>query len=198
MSIGLNTRHIAHRFLKEHVQPGAFCIDATAGRGRDTLLLCQLAGKKGKVLAFDIQLEAVASTRKLLEENSMSNWAYVFLESHTNIDLYAEPKTADAIVFNFGWLPGGDHTLHTETKTSLDAIQKGLKLLKPGGIMSLCLYYGKETGFAETDAILKYLETVDNQEYTVVVSSFANRPNCPPIAVCILRDDIKSGEENSI
>ena len=170
----------------------------SAGRGRDTLLLCQLAGETGKVLAFDIQIDAVVSTRKLLEENSVPTKSYVFLESHTNMDLYAEPQTVDAIVFNFGWLPGGDHTFHTETQTSLDAIQKGLNLLKPGGIMSLSLYYGKETGFAETDAILKYLETVDHQEYTVVTSSFTNRPNCPPIAVCIFRDIITPREENYI
>lgn len=188
MPSGLNTRYIAHRFLREHVQPGAFCIDATAGRGRDTLLLCQLVGKEGTVLAFDIQQEAVESTRKLLEENGVSDIAQILLESHSHMDLYAEPETADCIVFNFGWLPGGDHGLHTETDTSLEAVQKGLRLLKPGGIMCLCLYYGKETGFEEKDAVLNLLETVDSSMYTVIVSQFVNRPHCPPIAAFVLRD----------
>ena len=188
MSSSLNSRYIAHKFLSDHVRPGAFCIDATAGRGRDTLLLCQLAGEGGRVLAFDTQLDAVVSTRKLLEENGVSDTAYVFLESHSAMDLYIDPGTADAIVFNFGWLPGGDHNLHTETQTSLDALKKGLKLLKPGGVMSLSLYYGKETGYEEKDAILNYIKTLDSDSYTVIVNSFVNRPNCPPIAVCILRD----------
>ena len=190
MSSGLNTRYIAHRFLKEQVHPGAFCIDATAGRGRDTLLLCQLAGETGRVLAFDIQPEAVESTRALLAENGASHLSQVILDSHSNMDRYAGPETVDCIVFNFGWLPGGDHTLHTRTETSLEALEKGLKLLKPGGVMSLSLYYGKETGFEEKDAILEYLRTIDSRQYTVVVSSFANRPNCPPIAVCIWRDPL--------
>ena len=58
----LNTLSMVHNFLKQHVTPGAFCIDATAGKGRDTALLCRLAGPEGRVLAFDIQPEAVAQT----------------------------------------------------------------------------------------------------------------------------------------
>ena len=62
----LNTLGIVHEFLKQYVREGDFCIDATAGRGRDTALLCRLAGETGRVLAFDIQREAVDQTRALL------------------------------------------------------------------------------------------------------------------------------------
>ena len=34
----------AHKFIREHVKPGDLCIDATAGRGHDTALLCGLVG----------------------------------------------------------------------------------------------------------------------------------------------------------
>lgn len=190
MSSGINARYIAHRFLKEHVRPGAFCIDATAGRGRDALLLCQLVGEGGKVLAFDIQPEAVKSTQMLLEENGFLERTQVLLDSHSHMDLYAKAETVDCIVFNFGWLPGGDHNIHTETPTSLEALKKGLRLLKPGGIMSLSLYYGKETGFEEKNALLDYVRNIDSQEYTVIIIDFVNRPHCPPISVCILRDEI--------
>ena len=63
----LNTLGLVHGFLRQHVKEGALCIDATAGRGRDTALLCRLAGKEGRVLAFDIQQSAVDQTRALLE-----------------------------------------------------------------------------------------------------------------------------------
>ena len=59
-----NTLGVVHEFLRRSVQPGAFCIDATAGKGRDTALLCRLAGPEGRVLAFDIQPEAVEQTRQ--------------------------------------------------------------------------------------------------------------------------------------
>ena len=63
----MNTLTIVHDFLRRQVKPGAFCIDATAGKGRDTALLCRLAGEQGRVLAFDIQQDAVRQTRALLE-----------------------------------------------------------------------------------------------------------------------------------
>ena len=50
----LNTLGLVHEFLRQTVRPGAVCIDATAGKGRDTALLCRLAGETGRVLAFDI------------------------------------------------------------------------------------------------------------------------------------------------
>lgn len=188
MSSSLNTLTIAHRFIREHIKPGALCIDATAGRGNDTALLCELAGEAGKVIAFDIQPAAVESTKALLEQKGLT--AQVLLESHSEMERYAEEATVDCITFNFGWLPGGDHSIHTQTSTSIEAIEKGLKLLKVGGIMSLCIYYGRDTGFEEKEAILEYLKTVDGKKYTVIVLEFTNRPNCPPIPVCIIRDTL--------
>lgn len=51
------------RFIKEQVAPGDLCIDATMGNGNDTLLLSTLCGEKGRVLAFDIQEQALKSTK---------------------------------------------------------------------------------------------------------------------------------------
>ena len=68
----LNTLGLVHTFLRQHVQGGAFCIDATAGKGRDTALLCRLAGLTGRVLAFDIQQEAVDQTRALLAREGLT------------------------------------------------------------------------------------------------------------------------------
>ena len=182
-----NTLALAHQVIAEHVRPGDFCIDATAGRGRDTVFLCELVGETGKVLAFDIQEEAVASTCALLREKGLSDRAQVVLDSHSHMDQYAPPESVDCIVFNFGYLPGGDHTIFTRSETSIAAIEQGLKLLKPNGLMSLCIYYGGDSGYAEKDALLAYLKTIDSKRYTVVVCSFYNRPNDPPIPAFITR-----------
>lgn len=178
---------LAHSFLTDNVKPGDLCIDCTAGRGNDTAFLCGLVGENGKVIAFDIQPEAVESTNALLKERGFSDIAEVHLESHENVDRYAEPGTVSAIVFNFGWLPGGDHRINTKKESSIAAVQKGLELLKPDGVMSLSIYYGRDTGFAERDALLEYLRKLPVNEYTVIVSMFANRPNCPPISVNIYK-----------
>lgn len=178
---------IIHKILRDHINPGDICIDATAGRGRDTLFLAELVGESGLVTAFDIQKAAVESTRQLLEENGMSARTRVVLDSHANMADYAEPGTVSAITFNFGWLPGGDHNVFTHSESSIAAIKAGLPLLRDEGIMTLIIYYGRETGFAERDALLEFLPTIDSDIYSVVEMPFVNRANCPPIPIMILK-----------
>lgn len=181
---------IIKRILDEHVQEGDICIDATAGRGHDTLQLCRLVGDSGHVTAFDIQQDAVDSTKNLLDKNGFSHRADVLLRSHSEMDELFEEETVSAITFNFGWLPRGDHNIFTKKETSIPAIEKGLRLLKNGGIMTLILYYGRETGFEERDALLEFLPTLDCTKYTVIEMPFVNRPNCPPIPILIIKDNI--------
>lgn len=180
--------NIINRVIDEKVKEGDICIDATAGRGNDTLHLCRLVGDSGHVTAFDIQQDAVNSTISLLEENNMAHRADVLLKSHSEMDSMFEENSVSFITFNFGWLPKGDHNIFTKKETSIEAIEKGLKLLKSGGIMSLIIYYGRETGFEERDALLEYLPTIDSNMYTVMEMPFVNRPNCPPIPIIIIKD----------
>ena len=184
--MGLNTLGLAHDFLRRQVKPGAVCIDATAGRGRDTALLCRLAGPAGRVLAFDIQADAVRQTRKLLEQEGLT--AEVIQDSHANMEQYAAPETVDCIVFNFGRLPGGDPHIFTVAESSIAAIDAGLCLLKPGGVMSLSLYYGGANGYDERDAILAHLRTLDDRRCSVLVCDWANRRNDPPMPIFLWKD----------
>lgn len=183
----LNTLGLAHAFLREQVKPGGFCIDATAGRGHDTALLCELVGDTGKVLAFDVQQQAIDSTNQRLQDLGYQSIGCVVLDSHANMAQYAAPESVDAIVFNFGYLPGGDHTIFTQAKSSIQAIETGLTLLKPHGILCLCIYHGGDTGYEERDALLDYLSTIDSKQYTVLTHFFHNRPNDPPIPVFIYK-----------
>ena len=176
-----------HHFIREHVKKGDFCIDATAGNGNDTQLLCELVGDTGKVLAFDVQEQAVLNTRERLQTQGLSKWAEVVLDSHANMENYAAPETVSCIVFNFGYLPGGDHNLSTQAESSIEAIHAGLRLLKKGGIMSLCIYSGGDSGFEEKDAILEELKKLDAKKYLVIESVYYNRPNNPPIPILIVK-----------
>lgn len=180
------TSWCAH-FIQEQVCEGDLCIDATMGNGNDTLLLASLCGETGKVLAFDIQEGALANTRKRLEkENAPRNYT-LLLDSHANMAFYARPNSVSCIVFNFGYLPGGDHTLSTKGETSIAALEQGLTLLKKGGMMSLCIYSGGDSGFEERDCILSWLKKLDSRKYLVIKSEYFNRPNNPPIPVIIVK-----------
>lgn len=181
-----NTLAMVHAFLRKEVRPGAVCIDATAGKGRDTALLCRLAGETGRVLAFDIQEEAVAQTRALLASEGLR--AEVLLDSHAHMGRYLPPESVDCIVFNFGRLPGGDPKIFTQADTSVEAIRVGLELLRPGGVLAIALYYGGENGYEERDQILQYLEEVDQRCCSVLACRWTNRRGDPPMPVFVWKE----------
>lgn len=181
-----NTLGLVHAFLKRHVRLGAFCIDATAGKGRDTALLCRLAGEQGRVLAFDVQPEAVAQTRALLLREGLR--AEVVLDSHSHMADYAEAGTVDCIVFNLGRLPGGDPKIFTTAETSIPAIDAGLSLLAPGGVMCIALYYGGENGYEEKNAVLSHLKSINDRAFTVLACDWINRPHDPPMPIFIWKE----------
>ena len=182
----LNTLSMVHRFLEQSVQPGSFCIDATAGKGRDTALLCRLAGETGRVLAFDIQQAAVDQTKALLAAEGLT--AEVVLDSHANMERYAEAGTADCVVFNFGRLPGGDPAVFTRAESSVAALDAALRVLKPGGIIAIALYYGGANGYTERDAVLAWLEMLDDRQFSVLRCDWANRRNDPPMPIFIWKE----------
>lgn len=184
----LNALGLSHQFMAAHIREGAFCIDATAGKGRDTLFLCRLVGESGRVLALDIQSDAVAQTTALLTGEGMAHRAQVVQDCHSRLGDYAAPCSADGIMFNFGWLPGGDHNTFSHADTSVAAVRAALDILKVGGVMTLCLYYGRQNGTAERDAILDFLPTIDNRRFTVIRGDFANRTGDVPIPVFIIKE----------
>ena len=166
----MNATELVHSIINGRIGAGAFCIDATAGRGRDTAYLCELVGPCGRVIAFDIQQEAVDSTNALLAARGLR--AEVHLDSHSNMVNYAEPETVDCIVFNLGWLPGGDHRIFTHADTSFAAISAGLELLKKGGLMCVTIYHGGATGFEERDTLLELLREIDSDRFQVISTFF--------------------------
>lgn len=187
MEYPLNTLGLAHKFIAEHVSPSDICIDATAGNGGDTEFLCRLVGDSGKVIAIDIQERAVLKTKARLHEKGLYHIAEVLFDSHSNIKNYAEPETVSAVMFNLGWLPGGDHSVFSTADTTIPAIEGALELLRPGGVMSICIYYGRDCGYEERDRLLEYLPTIDSKKYTVIVSNFVNRQGDVPIPVFIIK-----------
>ena len=124
----------------------------TAGTGRRLLYWCYNGKRKwyasafaaidereliDKVLAFDIQEQALTATQKRLNAGHVPENYRLLLESHANMAEYATPDSVSCIVFNFGYLPGGDHSLATRGETSIQALTQALTLLKKGGMISL-------------------------------------------------------------
>ena len=161
------------------------------GKGHDTLFLAELVGEKGRVLSMDVQPAALEATQTLLQKHQMDQRVQLVLDGHEHMGAYAAPETVDAVMFNLGYLPGGDHTIATKAETTITALEQSLQLLKPLGMISLAIYHGGDTGFAERDAVLEWLKQLDHKRYTVLVTDFYNRPNYPPLAVQIIKEKQK-------
>lgn len=188
MAQSINTIRLLHQSLQLSIKEGAFCIDATAGKGHDTVFLANLAGPAGKVLAMDIQPQALEAAAALVNKQGLQQQVEFVLDGHEHMAQYAEAGTVDCIMFNLGYLPGGDHAVATKADTTIAALEQGLNLLKPLGMISLAIYHGGDTGFLERDAVLQWLKQLDHKQYTVLVTDFYNRPNYPPLAVQIIKE----------
>lgn len=167
------------------------CIDATAGTGKDTVFLAVLAGEKGRVISMDIQQMALEQTRKRVEKEQLSDRVELVLDSHAHMDRYAREGSVSLIMFNLGYLPGGDHSLSTKAETTIEALEKGLLLLCEGGMISLLIYSGGDSGFDEKNQVLAWLRELPDDKYTVLLESFYNKPNNPPLPVYILKNETR-------
>lgn len=186
MSVLKNALAISHELVERIVREGDMVVDATAGNGNDTLFLAKLVGEQGHVFCFDIQDIALSNTSEKLLQHNMLERVTLIKDGHEHMDSHVQ-QPVKAVMFNFGYLPGGDHHMGTKPCTSLRAIGKSMQLIVPGGIIAAVVYHGGDSGFEEKDAIMEYVKTIDNKKYSVLVQEFVNQVNDPPIAVCIER-----------
>ncbi len=173
----------SHDLVSKTLSPGEEAIDATAGNGSDTLFLSSLVGSKGRVYAFDIQKEAINNTRQRLKESLFQN-VVLINDGHEYMDKYVFNKVG-AIMFNLGYLPGGDHTIITRPSSSMVAVKKALNLIKIKGIISIICYCGHGGGREERDSLISMLKDLDQNTYQVLFYSFINQINYPPELIAI-------------
>lgn len=173
--------------IESKVQAGDIVIDATCGNGHDTLFLSSLVGKEGKVFAFDIQEVAIANTKRNLDNQNLNN-VTLYHMGHENI-LTTIPKeylgNISGVMFNLGYLPGGDKSITTTGKTTIQAVDDLLNILKVNGIIVLIIYHGHNEGKKEKDELLSYLQTIDQKYAQVLQYSFINQKNNAPFLIAI-------------
>lgn len=175
----------ARQMIFEALKDGDIAIDGTAGNGNDTLLLAEGVGEKGKVYAFDIQKEALDNTYKRLVDNKLEKRVILLNKSHSFLQESVQEKQVAVIMFNFGYLPGGNHDVITKLESTIPAINQGLELLKKNGIMSLMLYPGHYGGKWETDGVISMVKKLNPKHYTVLHYNFINLHQFPPQLIMI-------------
>lgn len=171
-------------FLKQKLKEDSICVDATCGNGNDSLFLAKNISK-GRLFCFDVQNEAIESTKELINKNNLKCSIEYILDSHENIDLYLNKKFADVIIFNLGYLPKTDHSIVTTSEVSLKAIQKSLEILKIYGVLSILMYPGHSEGNKEKNVILDFVKKLEKKYYNVIYIQNKNGKNNPPELIII-------------
>ncbi len=153
----------------EIVKEGDVVCDATCGNGHDTLWLAEAVGAAGHVHAFDIQSQAIEITADRLREANLLGRVSFSLNGHEH--LVKSIPTSDhgeikAVVFNLGYLPRSDKSVSTRSETTLEALNASLFVLKPGGILSVVLYYGHRGGAEEAECVERWRKNLDPKVYS--------------------------------
>jgi len=150
-----------HERVSQIVCAGDVVVDATIGNGYDTLFLAQCVGVGGRVVGFDVQAEALESTRKrLLDAEVEPSRFQLHQKCHSQMGDVVDGEVS-AVIFNLGYLPGADKSLITRMKTTLAALRQAVSLLRPGGILSVMCYPGHSGGDIESVAVVQWMEEVE-------------------------------------
>ena len=179
-----------HQYLNQHLRPGDYAIDATAGNGHDTAYMASMVGTEGCIIAIDIQKAAIDMTRQRLEDLKYSRQVQLLTGEHSEIlqSLYpTHARKISAITFNLGYLPGSDKNVQTTPETTLRALDASLQLLKPNGLLLVTAYRGHKGGQTETDAIAKWMQSIESSWSIDRYDPATKRDNIPPILFAVRR-----------
>jgi 16S rRNA C1402 N4-methylase RsmH len=165
----LRLTELAHRICRQVLKEGDCVVDATVGNGHDTLFLVQAAGSSGHVYGFDIQPEALEQTRERLKGGDTDRVTLI-AGSHADMGNLIPTEhhgRIKLVMFNLGYLPGGNKQITTQTQTTLAALAAACRLLDEQGLITIIAYPGHEGGTEETAAIEEFLKQKQDEGWHV-------------------------------
>lgn len=161
-----NHLDLAHFYWKKTVSEHDTVIDATCGNGYDTLFLAEL---NVKIIAYDIQLEAIEATRTKVPHALFRH------QSHAQF----EESEAALIVYNLGYLPGGDKNLTTRCSTTLQSLQYAVQIATKA--LSITCYPGHDEGAKEEKMVIDFAATLNPKIWHVCYHQWLNRHKSPSL-----------------
>ncbi len=164
-------------FIQANLHDKMTLIDATCGRGNDTIYMAELISDAGHVYSYDIQDVAIEYTKSLLSLKKINN-VTLKLCSHE----FIQEDDFDLAIFNLGYLPLGDKFITTTHETSLLAIQNliyKMDKLNHNALIIIAVYVGHEEGLKESQVIDSYVQNLSSKDYLVTKFMNYNRPTSP-------------------
>ena len=178
----------AQTIVRRAVRGGDWLLDATAGNGHDTVFLARLAGPQ-RVLAVDLQSAAIEKTGLLLAQEGLAG---VGLVTANHADELERLLVADAgvwigrfgaVMFNLGYLPGGDHVLVTQADTTVRALRAACQLLRAEGVLTVLCYRGHAGGPEEYSAVREEASRQQQQFQVDEIAGGTGNPTAPVLFV---------------
>ena len=173
----------AHMLWLDHLrhQEQVIVIDATLGRGQDALF-CAMLPSVIVIHGIDIQNQAIQSARSKFS-NANNHKLKSHRMCHQHIDqLNVKP---DLIIYNLGYLPGGDKSICTNSLITLTSVEKACHMLNVNGALSMMVYPGHEQGNDERDDLVSFFTSLSKDHFWVQHIRTCNRLLCPELFWCI-------------
>lgn len=184
---------MAQNMWREVVESGDVCIDATCGNGHDSAFIAQLldlTSGQGQLYCMDVQEVALRNTKArilekviLTDDDQFNNSVHLFQRNHRTFPEEIKENSVKLIVYNLGYLPGGDKNITTRKTDTLQSIIIAITLLKTGGLLSI-LCYRKHSieAMEESIEIEKVLSELDPGSFR----SFSHAPINWPLAPLLI------------
>lgn len=154
-------------------------LDGTAGNGVDTEFLARAVEEEGRVLAFDVQEEALGRTEQRLDASGpedLKRRVRLVRDGHERLKYYLEPgQQITAAMYNLGFLPGGASDLTTTAANTLDSLKQLADVVAPGGVVSVHCYTGQDNGPEEAEAVRSWAEGLPWSDWRVLRYDFCNK-----------------------
>ena len=169
------TTELAKAICEKYADGEQVAVDATCGKGYDTLWLAE---RFGRVYAFDIHQSAAEATGLFADSSGFDN-VTVINDGHEKMAEYVHEEVR-LVMFNLGYLPGGDKNIVTERETTLKAVESSLGLLEKDGLLCITMYPGHPQGALEKADLIRMAASLDKGRCHCVRTDMVNQPEGAP------------------
>lgn len=173
---------LCHDEVKKHLNKREIAIDMTVGRGNDTQYLCSVCKR---VYGFDTNSAAIVSTDDKLEKLGIRNYRLI-CEDCQFFDEYVFEKPA-VIMYHLGHFDNLKDINVTESESIIKSLEKALKILKVGGLITVLSSVQTELCMKESAEVLKFCQTINPQVYDVMFNGLINFKSPKPFLLFIKR-----------
>lgn len=186
--IARKTTFWVQELLKPYVEKARVLVDGTAGNGWDTLYLIKHSSKNAQIFSFDIQPNALESTKTLVEKENLEGLDKVtfICSNHRKFQEYIK-EPIDVAMMNLGYLPNGDKSLTTQAEDSLETVTQLMVRLRLHGAISVICYPGHSEGKKEYKVISDFLSSISSKEFQIMRIEKWNHIAESPVAFLIER-----------